>query len=131
MGGPKGANPDGFLALIIIAGFAMYMLNNGGGMNQINNSIGNMFGADQQIIKVTKPRAAEPTFINTKVDVKAYNGYVKGSKHIAMIPKNTKLNILSVVNKSGTKEIAWIRVSANGINVWVPNKETDLDIIMQ
>jgi hypothetical protein len=131
MGGPKGANPDGFLALIIIVGFAMYMLNGNGGMNQINHSINNMFGSDQQVIRVTKPRAPEPTFITTKVDVKAYNGYVKGSKHIAMIPKNTKLNILAVVNKPDTREIAWIRVSANGINVWIPNKETDLDIIMQ
>lgn len=131
MGGPKGGDPNGFLALIILVGFAMFMLNNGQGMNQINNSINNMFSGGPQTIRVTKPRAPEPTFITTKVDVKAYNGYVTGSKHIAMIPKNTKLNILATVNKPDTREIAWIRVSANGINVWVPNKETDLDIIMQ
>ena len=130
MGGPKGTNPDGFLALIVVAAFVMFMLKNGNGMQQINHSINNMF-ADTGTIKVTKPRAPEPTFIVSKKDLKAYNGYVKGSQHIAMIPKDTKLNILATVKSPETKKIAWIRVSTNGINVWVPYKETDLEIIMQ
>lgn len=117
--GPRaGGKPSTALALLLIGAFAYFHFIKEGNMPDIGKTINSAMQSDTtSIITPAKPKI--PELIVTTKETKAFNNYVKGAYQVALIEKGTELRVLEVVRSNQDNKIAWFKVKANGLNVWV------------